>query len=596
MESKIEGKIQSKIKLDNDNSISYSDIVKEREINFYNIRKNRIRNELFNKKKNYFNHYKNNNINYNDFDIQCLNINSQLKDEKYINDLLSSNKFNVIFEYIKEIYNTNNNFNIDIFKYGLYLLNEKLIDSKNENIIQNINFLYNNNFNEIIFLLLNYSKNENCKIDFEPIILKLTYQILANYCFYCPNDIDISFLFDQKFFELHLYFMDNISDKNIIENILLMTYNVCTDDNETTNKIFAFNDNKFFNSLIEYINIYQNDNERIEIILDLFICYINIFDIYENKVRNKKVDIIEMKDNSIKYDINIIETIYEISLLLIYTKRKNVFNQALYLISVIIKILYKSKEFEFISKIISNENTKLMLIYALEKDYSENYGNLIYISDLIKYILKAHSKCDNFLELKTNIINLINEVEKNMNEYDEIIDIFLDLLSNGKKKKIKDRIKIKLIEVISSFIKNEYFYKNVMENYKEEIFEIIVSNINSSDYIIRKKIIKIVEYITGKRDFILTDYLVKNKLLYFIKSAIDPTVTYCSNEKLILGALKVIDNLLSIGEVFKKLNGINSILIEFVNIGGRDLLDNLLCNKSELIYNNSLQLIKQYLN
>lgn len=596
MESKIEGKIQSKIKSDNDDSISYSDIVKEREINFYNIRKNRIRNELFNKKKNYFNHYKNNNINYNDFDIQCLNINSQLKDEKYINDLLSSNKFNVIFEYIKEIYNTNNNFNIDIIKYGLYLLNEKLIDSKNENIIQNINFLYNNNFNEIIFLLLNYSKNENCKIDFEPIILKLTYQILANYCFYCPNDIDISFLFDQKFFELHLYFMDNISDKNIIENILLMTYNVCIDDNETTNKIFAFNDNKFFNSLIEYINIYQNDNERIEIILDLFICYINIFDIYENKVRNKKVDIIEMKDNSIKYDINIIETINEISLLLIYTKRKNVFNQALYLISVIIKILYKSKEFEFISKIISNENTKLMIIYALEKDYSENYGNLIYISDLIKYILKAHSKCDNFLELKTNIINLINEVEKNMNEYDEIIDIFLDLLSNGKKKKIKDRIKIKLIEVISSFIKNEYFYKSVMENYKEEIFEIIVSNINSSDYIIRKKIIKIVEYITGKRDFILTDYLVKNKLLYFIKSAIDPTVTYCSNEKLILGALKVIDNLLSIGEVFKKLNGINSILIEFVNIGGRDLLDNLLCNKSELIYNNSLQLIKQYLN
>ena len=594
MENKIEGKIQSKIKLDNDDMISFSDIVKEREINFYNIRKNRIRNELFNKKKNYFNYYNNNNINNNSIDIQCLNINSQLKDEKYINDLLNSNKFNVIFEYIKEIYNTNNNFNIDIIKYGLFLLNEKLLDSKNENIIQDINFLYNNNFKEIIFLLLNYSKNENCKIDFEPIILKLTYQILANYCFYCPNNIDISFLFEQKFFELHLYFMDNISDKNIIENILLMTYNVCLDDNETTNKIFTFNDNKFFNSLIEYVNIYQNDNERIEIILDLFICYINIFDIYEKRIKNKKIDIIEMKDNSIKYDLNIFETIYEISLLLIYSKRKNIFNQALYLTSDIFKILYKSKAFEFISKIISDENTKLMLIYILEKDYSENFNNLIYISDLFKYMLKAHSKCDNFLELKTEIINLINEVEKNLNEYDEIIDIFIDLLSN-EKKKLKDKIKIKLIEVISSFIINEYFYKNIIENYKEEVFEIIVGNINSSDYGIRKKIIKIVEYITGKRDFILTDYLVKNKLLYFIKSAIDPSVTYCSDEKLILGALKVIDNLLSIGEVFKKLNGINSILIEFINIGGRDLLDSLLCNKSELIYNNSLQLIKQYL-
>jgi hypothetical protein len=171
-----------------------------------------------------------------------------LKDEKYINELLSSNKFNTIFEYIKEIYNTNNNFNIDKIKYGLYLLNEKLLNSNDENIIQDIIFLYNNNFKEIIFLLLNYSKNENCKIDFDPIILKLTYQILANYSFYCPNNIDISFLFEQKFFELHLYFMDNISDKNIIENILLMTYNICLDDNETTNKIFTFNDNKFFNS------------------------------------------------------------------------------------------------------------------------------------------------------------------------------------------------------------------------------------------------------------------------------------------------------------------------------------------------------------
>ena len=595
MENKIEGKIQSRIKLDKDDMINYSDIVKEREINFYNIRKNKVKNELFNKKKNYFTQYKNNTVNNSDFDIQSLNINSQLKDGKYINELLNSNKCNVIFEYVKEIYNTNNNFNIDIIKYGLFLLNQKLLDSNDENIVQEINFLYNNNFKEIIFLLLNYSKNEFCKIDFEPIILKLAYQILANYCFYCPNNIDISFLFDKKFLDVHLYFMDNISEKNIIENILLMIYNVCLDDNETTNKLFTFNDNKFFNSLIEYINIFQNDNERIEIILDLFICYISIFDIYKNKISNKKSDIIEMKDNSIKYDLNIIETIYEISLLLIFNKRKNIFNQALYLISLIIKILYKSKVFEFISKIISNENTKIMLIYILEKDYSENYSNLKYISEIIKYILKAHSNCGNSLELKACIIKLINEVEKNLNEYDEIIDIFIDLLSNKKMKKLKDKIKIKLIEVISCFIKNEYFYKNVIENYKEEVFGIILGNINSSDYGIRNKAIKIVKYVTDKRDFILINYLMKNKLLYFIKNAIDPSITYCSDEKLILSALKVIDNLLSIGEVFKKLNGINSVLNDFVNIGGRELLDSLLCNKNESIYNISLELIKQYL-
>ena len=94
----------------------------------------------------------------------------------------------------------------------------------------------------------------------------------------------------------------------------------------------------------------------------------------------------------------------------------------------------------------------------------------------------------------------------------------------------------------------------------------------------------------------MIDYLVKNKIIYYIKNAIDPTITYCNDEKLILGALKIINNLLSIGELFKKLHGINSILVNFENIGGKELLDNLLCNKSEYVYNASLEIIERYFN
>ena len=101
---------------------------------------------------------------------------------------------------------------------------------------------------------------------------------------------------------------------------------------------------------------------------------------------------------------------------------------------------------------------------------------------------------------------------------------------------------------------------------------------------------------TNKRDFILADYLVKNKILYYIKNAIDPNITYCHDERIILGALKIIDNLLSIGEIFKKLHGINSVLVNFENIGGKELLENLLCNKYESVYNFSQQIIDRYFN
>ena len=94
----------------------------------------------------------------------------------------------------------------------------------------------------------------------------------------------------------------------------------------------------------------------------------------------------------------------------------------------------------------------------------------------------------------------------------------------------------------------------------------------------------------------MADYLIKNKILYYIKNAIDPNITYCIDEKMILGALKIIENLISIGEIFKKLHGINSVLINFENIGGKELLENLLCNKHDSVYNYSQKIIDRYFN
>lgn len=597
MENTIEERLEQKGKriYDEYNKHNTFDIIKEREKIYNNMRKTRIRNEIFNVKNISPEKSGNNIANNNDIIIENLNIDPQLKNEKYINEIISSNNFDEIFKYIKEIYN-NKSFNIDLIKYGLFLLNEKLLNLENNNLIVNeCNFINNYNFKEIITLLFEYSKNENKKIDYDPIILNLTYQILANLCYYYPNNEEILFLFDDKFLELHIYFFDLTSEKDTIKNILLISFNICCDNNEIINKILTFDNKKFFNLLIEYINNYQNDNEIIEIILDLFIFYINLFNNYKTKIKKEKDGLIEMKDNTINCDWNIVENIYDISLLLLYTKQNTIFTNALYLISVILKKIYKSNNIELVGKFINDNNTKSMIIFILEKDYKNITQSLIFLSDIIKYIIKLHSKSWISNELKLNIINLITDIQQNLNENDEIIDIFIYLLTT-KKLKLKENIKIKLIEVISAFLQNEYFFKDIIEYNKDDLLEIILNYINSSNYDIRKKIIKIVNNITNKRDFLLTDYLVKNKIIYYIKNAIDPTITYCNDEKLILGALKIINNLLSIGELFKKLHGINSILVNFENIGGKELLDNLLCNKSEYVYNASLEIIERYFN
>ena len=601
MENTIDERILKKYKkiLDED-KITSSDILKEREKLIKNSRKNRIKNELYFKKKNNFAESKtitNSEIN-NEINIKNLRIEPNLKDEKYINEILSTDGFDSIFNYIKEIYNNNNNFNIDMVKYGLYLLNEKLLnlENKNNNILEQNNFINKYNFNEIIYLLLAFSKNDdNNKIDYDPIILKLTYQIIANYCFLCPNETEVEFLINDKFNDLHLYFFDIISDKIILKNILIMIYNICIENNKYINKLLTFNNNKFYNLLSDYINNYQTDNNIIEIILDLLIFYINIFNKAQTNKEIQKDHLIEMKDNTIKYDNNLIENIYDISLILIYNKQNNIFSNSIYLISKIFKIMYKSNDFVLINKIINNNNTKSTLLFILEKDYEDFPNDIISLSEIIKYIIKFYSKCSSQNELKLNIINLLDNIEYNLNEDKEIIDIFINLLS-CKKIKMKEKIAIKLIETISAFLLNSYLFKKISEYNKDEILDIIINYINSSNYEIRKKIIKILENITNKNDIILSDYLIKNKILNYIKNSIDPNLTYCNDEKIIVKALKVINNLISMGEIFKKMNGYNSVSINFENIGGKELLENLLCNKSELVYKTSLQIIEQYYN
>ncbi len=560
----------------NDININSSEITKER-VNEYNkSRKSKINQELFNSQSNIkikSNFNKVSQENYYELNVPNLSIEPELKNENNIRTILTEDNLDKILEYITKY---ENNYYI---KYGIYLLKEKF------NSIKDISILDKYDFQELFFSLLNYSKNESTKLNFEPIMVKFIYDLIINYVD-IANNMNTSFLCDEKYFDLHLYFIDNISDMNIVKIILGCIEKILVNnDGKLICEIFEYNNEIFFNKLIEILNDFQKNNEIIPIILELFINYINIFNRFE-KLNSKKSTEIEMKDNTYYYNNNIIETIYNHSLSLISTKH---FDNSLYIISNIIKIVHKSKNFEILEKIITNPNNILMLNFILEKDYSNCAENLGYLSDVIKYIIKL-----GITDKNANIKELVNSVDKNLSEYDNILNIFIDLLLNHEFK-LKDKISVKLIEVILEILKNE-IYNEISDDDKYNIYEIILEYIQSSNYKIRKKIMKILKIITNNRDYIQADFFIKNKILYYIKQAIDPSITYCTDEKLILLALNILNNFLSLGDSIKVLNGVNTVLYEFENIGGKEMLDNLLCNKSENVFNYTSNLIDKYFN
>ena len=559
-------------------NINSSEITKERLDNYNKIRKNKVNKVLYNKNTDNKEENTNNNLaenlDTNGLIISNLNIKEELKNENYINSLLNDDNVDNIMEFV------NINLNIDYIEYGLYLLNEKI------NLNNDINYLNKYKLEELFFSLLNYSKNESTKLNFNPIILKLIYNLLINYAKIAKN-IDISYLCNEQFFNLHLYFLDYISDLSVTKIILEFIKEIALNDkNKLICKIFEYNEKAFFNKLIEMINDNQNNYEICEIILQLFICYINIFNNF-NKIKSKKSIEIEMKDNTIYYNNQIIENIYNISIILLLNKH---FDKSLYLISNIIKIIYKSNNIEIFDNIITNKNNVLMLEFILQKDYSDCQNNIIYTADIFKYIIKFGWNNNN------KVKEIIQEVDNYFNKNNNILKTFIHLLLN-KNLKLKEKTILKLIAAIYIIIKKEVYNNKISEDEKYNIYKIILDYIKSSNYKIRKKTMKILEkMIIVKKDYIQADYLVKNKILSLIKQAIDPSITYCSDEKIILMALNVIDNLLSLGDSIKALNGVNTVLIEFENIGGKEMLDNLLSNRSELVFNYSSHLIDKYFN
>ena len=584
----IDKRMKDRFNLLNENSINYNK--QEKEINRVNLRKKKVQNIMM--RKRYYDNYSfiysnNNNINSNKkrnniIDISSFLINDDLKRKETVQEIISENSFKTIFDYINEIYKEDK-FQIDILKYGLFLLNEKLlklINERDEDEIKSeeddskieyfnnkiINELIDNNIKDIINKLLTFSYSEIKSKDNETIILTLAYQILVNFT-YLSNEVQINFLIEEKSLKLHLYFLRYSSEEHNIINILRMFYNIFVIYKSTQlNNIFTFNKNELLNLLNEYIS--SGINSKNYIIIDKIL---DIYSEYLSKISNEL-------DENISLNITIIEEIYESTLQSIFCNSKSIFSNSLYIIGMIYKISFKSNKIELLSKFILSNYTKKAIELLLDYNYIDSPENITDFCRVIYYIIKCESNC-NDLNTKKQLESFIKEINNgNMNDY-EIIFIVVTLIQ----KNYTNRIISKLINVLIALCESETFYLNLFESLSNPIL-ILINNINCPNYKLRKKVLTALEKLTDKQELKICNELVRNQIFNKIKYIVDPDYSFCGEENMILSCLNIIYNLLVVGDIIKSFGGkMNNNLNSFEYYGGREMIEKLMNSKSKNI-------------
>ena len=591
MES-IEQKIQKKFNMTTEDIINQAR--EEKQQNRINLRKKKIQNIMM--RKRYYDNYSNiglndNKVNNNKtnkeivytIDITQFLIKDELKKKETIDAILSEKDFNTIFSYINEIYKETN-FQIDILKYGLFLLNQKLLkcaeeegskdDTTNEKMIED---LKNLNIEDIINKLLNFSMNEINNKDNEDLILNLAYQILVQISFF-GKESQLMFLVDDNLIKFHKFFLTYVSNELILINILRMIYNICLNNSLITNKLLNYNNYEIINLLNDYIEsgIKSNKSSIVNKILDIYSCYTNIIR-YDLKYDKKYIN------------IKILEEIYLAALQSIFMNNKDIFSNSIYLIGSIYKILFKTNNIKTLSDFILNyDNTKLMVSYILDYDYSTSAEDINDFCNILCFIIKCESHCDD-LSTKKQLEKFINDVNSNNINGDEIILIITPLLQKNYAKKIKS----KLINVLIALCDSETFYINLFESLANPIL-ILINNINCPDYKIRKKVLTAFEKLTDKQELKIGNELVKNQIFNEIKYVIDRDFSYCGKEDLIISCLNIIYNLLVIGDIIKSFGGKNNTLEAFENYGGKEMIEKLLNHESKNIYERASTIINQY--
>ena len=531
-------------------------ILEQKRIKFYVIKEeNKLKNS---------NSYENNTIN-----LFSLNIKNELKYPPTISKLISNKDTSEIFNYINEIYKSNEiNDNI---KYGLYLLNKKLSTDSSENI--DLDNILNNNFvyiiNQIILLLKNDEKNyENNKT-----ILSTIIQILINFSYY-SNENQMIFLINNNFLDYYIYFLKICNEDNLIEDIFNLISNLCAINYNISSIVFNYNNN----ILLDIINDYcmsSFKSQKPGLLYKSLAIYFNYLD-----------SISEDENNEINISFKILESIYNILSNLI--DFKNCFPKCLFGINKIYKIIFQ-KNFvkNFIENILYSESDSFYTtLFSFNYCYNNNVQFIQPFTNIIKNLFYIY----NNYKTDYNSVCILEKKINNLNYDNNIIDFYYMLLQNPLKKEIK----ISLLETLYEISLKNYY--NLFEESTNDILGYFIKIISNHDFKIKKISLRILNILSSKNQLKICTSIVSKGIINQIVLCLDPINSCLNDNDLILLCLNILENLFVMGNFIKNISNHNNFTENFEFIGGKELLEKLLGNPNKEIYLKSENILEKFFN
>lgn len=475
---------------------------------------------------------------------------NKIKKSKYLYDVIKitlTAKTQQIFN--SEIYDEKTiiNDSINIFKSnnlkeikGYLLLLEILLDkykNKNKYIIdENLDLLFS------LFNLINNNVND------EEIIYNILY-VLANYTSICENNCLLCVLCSEKFFKIWELLFD-IKNNDIIWEIINLINNITK--NNYIGVSFFLKNSSFLNYLHTVFNNFNNkDEEKLkDDDLDLISFLLNLI---------SNILIVCLNNSNINSKFDIIVKLMEI--IILFTQYNN------------FEIYFKS------IKIIS---------YAVDKN-----------NELIK-VLNSNNFIKELLEKKKYFINIdlrysLNIIFDNYLSYDDDINNFLlldilkfnfDYLKLTNLSTHRQKIFILLSNIIES---NDNIYKEFFSD--DNILELILNYFhNSSNSLEIKEVGYFFSILIPMLEVNEIFELEKKKLFEF---TVDHLKNNNENKDLIYILLEILNCFFDFGEdLLSYLGGVNIFIKKFEELGGNEILDNLLILQDEKI-NDKINYIKE---
>lgn len=524
----------------------------EQEQYILTLRKNRLESQLL--KRRLSSAKPNHGIN-----LEEIKITSELKAPEFINKIISLSSYDELFIYINEIYNTNN-YQPDLFKYGLYLLKHKLLDENSTN--KNIPSLIQNGFFDIPKKIFQYSQTQMDKSpsnDIDDLIYDL-YWILINYSYYATEQENAPLL-TEDYLAYHYFLLKNESNDYIISNIINFLANLACHSYALASLIIEYQNDDLLELIIQYIlsGVNHKKYSIVSTASDLLYSYIN-------SIKSDKPK--EIKET-------IIEKIFNVFINLIHIKT-TYYNSiwTLSLISSLSPIIFDNI-FE------CSDVFSAMISFNYTDDINNNNNSecLIPFSKIISNLFKNNNGCEQkYIELhKILELNVFDFITNILHEY-----------------KTSQKIKKQYLKAIYAICNYDKRFTVYLINRNVPLIKLMIGFLRDPHYIIKEKTIDIFYLMTRTNSFTITSSLVANGLMKMILYIIKPELTFCLDCNIILKCLKIINTILLTGEWIKSINKFNSLAVKYESMGGRDILEKYLGHPNKEVYLASQSIIDNY--